>query len=91
MCKQCVSRSCGSTAHRRLRSTAVNLTLVFPTQINLGLLIFSLAGFLLPAYLFYHRRQLIREKEAREKQAAENQPLNYAETNGHKPHTNGLN
>uniref|UniRef100_A0A4W6CD03 Solute carrier family 43 member 1a n=1 Tax=Lates calcarifer TaxID=8187 RepID=A0A4W6CD03_LATCA len=31
------------------------------------LLIFSLAGFLLPCYLFYHRRQLLREKEARDK------------------------
>uniref|UniRef100_A0A3Q4GXJ2 Solute carrier family 43 member 1b n=1 Tax=Neolamprologus brichardi TaxID=32507 RepID=A0A3Q4GXJ2_NEOBR len=31
-----------------------------PYWINLGLLIFSLAGFLLPGYLFYHRRNLIR-------------------------------
>uniref|UniRef100_A0A8C9WS55 Solute carrier family 43 member 1a n=1 Tax=Sander lucioperca TaxID=283035 RepID=A0A8C9WS55_SANLU len=38
-----------------------------PYWINLGLLIFSLAGFLLPGYLFYHRRQLLREKEARDK------------------------
>lgn len=59
--------------------------------INLGMLIFSLAGFLLPAYLLYHRRQLVREKAEREKQrsAAENQPLNHHEANGHKPHTNG--
>uniref|UniRef100_A0A3P9ASY2 Solute carrier family 43 member 1b n=1 Tax=Maylandia zebra TaxID=106582 RepID=A0A3P9ASY2_9CICH len=33
-----------------------------PYWINLGLLIFSLAGFLLPGYLFYHRRNLIRAK-----------------------------
>uniref|UniRef100_A0A667XKR5 Solute carrier family 43 member 1a n=1 Tax=Myripristis murdjan TaxID=586833 RepID=A0A667XKR5_9TELE len=39
-----------------------------PYWINLGLLIFSLAGFLLPGYLFYHRRQLMKEKEARDKQ-----------------------
>ncbi|XP_029969793.1 solute carrier family 43 member 1a [Salarias fasciatus] len=38
-----------------------------PYWINLGLLIFSLAGFWLPAYLFYHRRNLLREKESREK------------------------
>ncbi|KAL2077843.1 hypothetical protein ACEWY4_027347 [Coilia grayii] len=57
--------------------------------INVGLLIFSLAGFLLPAYLFYHRRQLIQEKAERDKQpTAENQPLNHPEANGHKPHIN---
>ncbi|XP_062243426.1 solute carrier family 43 member 1b isoform X1 [Platichthys flesus] len=33
-----------------------------PYWINLGLLIFSLAGFLLPGYLFYHRRNLIKAK-----------------------------
>ncbi len=33
-------------------------------QINLGLLVFSLVGFLLPGYLFYHQRQIIKEKAA---------------------------
>lgn len=35
-----------------------------PYWINLGLLVFSLVGFLLPGYLFYHRRQIIKEKAA---------------------------
>lgn len=35
-----------------------------PYWINLGLLVFSLIGFLLPGYLFYHRRQIIKEKAA---------------------------
>ncbi|XP_074520299.1 large neutral amino acids transporter small subunit 3-like [Halichoeres trimaculatus] len=34
-----------------------------PYWINMGLLVFSLAGFLLPGYLFYHRRNLILAKE----------------------------
>ncbi|XP_045887399.1 solute carrier family 43 member 1a [Micropterus dolomieu] len=63
-----------------------------PYWINLGLLILSLAGFLLPGYLFYHRRQLVREKEARDKRAAEQEMLvlNHNEANGYKPHSNGL-
>uniref|UniRef100_A0A3B4TQL9 Solute carrier family 43 member 1b n=1 Tax=Seriola dumerili TaxID=41447 RepID=A0A3B4TQL9_SERDU len=48
-----------------------------PYWINLGLLIFSLAGFLLPGYLFYHRRNLIRAKAARDS-AAQNSLLNCA-------------
>ncbi|KAK7922091.1 hypothetical protein WMY93_008993 [Mugilogobius chulae] len=55
--------------------------------INLGLLIFSLAGFLLPGYLFYHRRNLLKEKV--DKQGQEMQALNHTVANGHKPHTNG--
>ncbi|KAM8848963.1 solute carrier family 43 member 1a [Synchiropus picturatus] len=63
-----------------------------PHWINLGLLILSLSGFLLPGYLFYHRRHLIREREARDTLAAgqEMQALNHKEANGHKPHTNGV-
>lgn len=63
-----------------------------PYWINLGLLILSLSGFLLPGYLFYHRRQLIKEKAAREQRAGgqEMQALNHTEANGYKPHSNGL-
>uniref|UniRef100_A0A8C6WPA8 Solute carrier family 43 member 1a n=1 Tax=Neogobius melanostomus TaxID=47308 RepID=A0A8C6WPA8_9GOBI len=62
-----------------------------PYWINLGLLIFSLAGFLLPGYLFYHRRHLLKEKEARDKRfGQEMQALNHTVANGHKPHTNGF-
>ena len=39
-------------------------------QINLGLLLFSLAGFLLPGYLYYHRRNLIIAKAERDRLAA---------------------
>ena len=61
-------------------------------QINLSLLLFSLAGFLLPGYLFYHRRNLMRDKAEREKEAA-NQSASVAQSqseNGHlKNPTNG--
>uniref|UniRef100_A0A8C8CVX6 Solute carrier family 43 member 1b n=1 Tax=Oncorhynchus tshawytscha TaxID=74940 RepID=A0A8C8CVX6_ONCTS len=66
-----------------------------PYWINLSLLIASLAGFLLPGYLIYHRRNLMREKvEECEREAAnqserETQTLRQPE-NGHtKNHTNG--
>ncbi|XP_026856283.2 solute carrier family 43 member 1b [Electrophorus electricus] len=38
-----------------------------PYWINFGLLLFSLAGFLLPGYLFYHRRQLLKEEKLKDK------------------------
>ncbi|KAG7274798.1 hypothetical protein CRUP_010295 [Coryphaenoides rupestris] len=57
-----------------------------PYWINLGLLICTFAGFLLPGYLFYHRRHLLREREACDRQAAsqETQALN-----GFNQHSNG--
>uniref|UniRef100_A0A3B3CQD4 Solute carrier family 43 member 1a n=1 Tax=Oryzias melastigma TaxID=30732 RepID=A0A3B3CQD4_ORYME len=60
--------------------------------INVGLLISSFAGFMLPGYLFYHRRNLLKEMALREKQPAcqELQALKHAEANGHKPHSNGI-
>ncbi|KAM9375850.1 solute carrier family 43 member 1a [Pholidichthys leucotaenia] len=63
-----------------------------PYWINFGLLIFSLTGFLLPGYLFYHRRQLLREKETRNKldAAQEMQALDSTRTNGCKPHINSV-
>ncbi|XP_041839705.1 large neutral amino acids transporter small subunit 3-like [Melanotaenia boesemani] len=41
-----------------------------PYWINMGLLVFSLAGFLLPCYLFHHRGNLIRQKTDRDMAAA---------------------
>lgn len=67
-----------------------------PYWINLGLLIFSLAGFLLPGYLLYHRRHLLKERGGKEKEARDKQlsreleALNHTMANGHKPHTNGF-
>ncbi|TSK22558.1 Large neutral amino acids transporter small subunit 3 [Bagarius yarrelli] len=42
-----------------------------PLQINLGLLIFSVVGFLLPGYLFYHRRELIKQKKVQDQAATD--------------------
>ncbi|XP_073676652.1 solute carrier family 43 member 1a [Garra rufa] len=56
--------------------------------INVGLLILSLAGFLLPGYLFYHRRQLIQRKaggKANGLAPAETRALNQPLANGHVP------
>ncbi|XP_048052821.1 solute carrier family 43 member 1b isoform X1 [Megalobrama amblycephala] len=63
-----------------------------PYWINLGLLLFSLVGFLLPGYLFYHRRQLIKEKAARDslsmrQSAQESVSLNQTNDSSYK--TNG--
>ncbi|TDH16602.1 hypothetical protein EPR50_G00021700 [Perca flavescens] len=65
-----------------------------PYWINLGLLICSLAGFLLPAYLFYHRRNLIRAKAERDRLAAsqsdkENAPLTQSDSGTAKSQANG--
>ncbi|XP_014871261.1 solute carrier family 43 member 1a [Poecilia latipinna] len=60
--------------------------------INLGLLIFSFTGFLLPGYLFFHRKNLLREQKARDNQLAfqETEALKSTEANGfNKPHSNG--
>ncbi|XP_014328295.1 large neutral amino acids transporter small subunit 3 [Xiphophorus maculatus] len=60
--------------------------------INFGLLIFSFTGFLLPGYLFFHRRNLLREQKARDSQPAiqEMEALKSTEANGfNKPHSNG--
>ncbi|CAL8354798.1 unnamed protein product [Merluccius merluccius] len=64
-----------------------------PYWINLGLLISTFAGFLLPGYLFYHRHHLLKERQSRGKQAAnqEQQALNHTEANGYKNHSNGHN
>lgn len=54
-------------------------------RINVGLLILSLAGFLLPGYLFYLRRQLLQMKAAGKVNghaAVENQALTQPLTNG---------
>ncbi|KAL0175556.1 hypothetical protein M9458_027886, partial [Cirrhinus mrigala] len=54
--------------------------------INVGLLIISFAGFLLPGYLFYHRRQLIQMKargKANGLTPVENQALANGHSNGH--------
>ncbi|XP_059902734.1 solute carrier family 43 member 1b isoform X2 [Gadus macrocephalus] len=50
-----------------------------PFWINVSLLGFSLAGFLLPGYLFYHRRNLSKEKKKRDQLSnKEKTPLNVA-------------
>ncbi|KAM4585706.1 solute carrier family 43 member 1a [Fundulus diaphanus] len=60
-------------------------------QINVGLLIVSFTGFLLPGYLFFHRRNLLRDHKGRDGQPAgqELQALKSTEANGLKPHSNG--
>ncbi|KAM9363191.1 solute carrier family 43 member 1b [Symphorus nematophorus] len=65
-----------------------------PYWINLGLLIFSLTGFLLPGYLFYHRRNLIIANAKRDRLAAgqsdkENAPLTQSGGGTAKSQVNG--
>ncbi|KAL0974200.1 hypothetical protein UPYG_G00217020 [Umbra pygmaea] len=62
-----------------------------PYWINLGLILLSLAGFLLPGYLWYHCRKLIQEKMKQDKNAIgrETEALNHSEHNGIKHHSNG--
>ncbi|XP_026186059.1 solute carrier family 43 member 1a [Mastacembelus armatus] len=57
-----------------------------PYWINLSLLIISLAGFLLPGYLFYYRRLLLREKEDKDMRGlgSEMVALNHRDANGYK-------
>uniref|UniRef100_A0A1A8IPK0 Solute carrier family 43, member 1a n=2 Tax=Nothobranchius kuhntae TaxID=321403 RepID=A0A1A8IPK0_NOTKU len=50
--------------------------------INVGLLIFSFSGFLLPGYLFYHRRNLLKEKK-KPSPSQEMETLKHSEANGH--------
>ncbi|XP_037531194.1 solute carrier family 43 member 1a [Nematolebias whitei] len=59
-----------------------------PFWIHLGLLIFSLSGYLLPGYLFYHRRNLRKQKKTKRPSAQE--LLKVSEANGHTPHSNGF-
>uniref|UniRef100_A0A672QBE8 Thioredoxin-related transmembrane protein 2-B-like n=1 Tax=Sinocyclocheilus grahami TaxID=75366 RepID=A0A672QBE8_SINGR len=47
-----------------------------PYWINLGLLVFSLVGYLLPGYLFYHRRQITKENTARDSLSVKNPEKN---------------
>uniref|UniRef100_A0AAY5LBX8 Solute carrier family 43 member 1a n=1 Tax=Esox lucius TaxID=8010 RepID=A0AAY5LBX8_ESOLU len=62
-----------------------------PYLINLALIIVSLAGFLLPGYLFHHCRHLIQEIKTQEKNTTgqETEALNHSEPNGIKPQSNG--
>ncbi|XP_013862305.1 solute carrier family 43 member 1a [Austrofundulus limnaeus] len=61
-----------------------------PYWINLGLLIFSLCGYLLPGYLFYYRRTLQRRStQTKQHPGQELQALKASEANGHMPHSNG--
>ncbi|XP_056106253.1 solute carrier family 43 member 1a [Rhinichthys klamathensis goyatoka] len=60
--------------------------------INVGLLIFSLSGFLLPGYLFFHRGQLRHTRDEGKanghipvEDQAVNQPLTNGHSNGHVP------
>ncbi|KAG5845447.1 solute carrier family 43 member 1a [Anguilla anguilla] len=65
-----------------------------PYWINFGLLMFSMAGFLLPGYLLYLRRNLVQKKEETEKEATghlvlEREALHQFNSNDTKHHRNG--
>ncbi|KAL6479875.1 hypothetical protein MHYP_G00109080 [Metynnis hypsauchen] len=64
-----------------------------PYWINVGLLIFSLTGFLLPGYLLYYRKHLMQERAAQDKatgqNASESQALNQTDAKGINHHSNG--
>ncbi|XP_045903911.1 solute carrier family 43 member 1b [Micropterus dolomieu] len=65
-----------------------------PYWINLALLIFSLVGFLLPGYLVYHRRNLMKAKAEHDRLAAsqsdkENTLLTQSDTETDKSQVNG--
>ncbi|XP_076878518.1 solute carrier family 43 member 1a isoform X2 [Brachyhypopomus gauderio] len=61
-----------------------------PYWINVGLLILSLAGFLLPGYLYYHRRHLVQEKAKLDKAVGkEREALNQTEPSGVNHFING--
>ncbi|XP_030643971.1 solute carrier family 43 member 1b [Chanos chanos] len=65
-----------------------------PYWINIGLLVLSLTGYMLPSYLIYHRSQLVRKKAELEKEAAhqstqDRTPLNQSANDYAKPEING--
>nr|XP_055060866.1 solute carrier family 43 member 1b [Misgurnus anguillicaudatus] len=59
-----------------------------PYWINFALLLFSLVGFLLPGYLIYHRRQLIKEKAVRDNLSAQ-ESVSLNQTNDSSKYQNG--
>ncbi|XP_023648969.1 large neutral amino acids transporter small subunit 3 [Paramormyrops kingsleyae] len=58
-----------------------------PYWINMGLLLFSLAGFLLPGYLLYHHRHL--QQKAKLQVEVAKEALTHEESNSTKNHSNG--
>ncbi|KAF4090701.1 hypothetical protein AMELA_G00053990 [Ameiurus melas] len=62
-----------------------------PYWINFGLLIFSVLGFLLPGYLFCHRRQLIKQKKVQDQATTDQSEVCNQSANGpEKLHSDGL-
>ncbi|XP_078530330.1 large neutral amino acids transporter small subunit 3 [Lissotriton helveticus] len=53
-----------------------------PFWVNVGLLVFSFFGFLLPGYLFYYRRKLIREMAGKEALLADGAHVKLQEAEG---------